>query len=102
MRWQRGHSLVEWSIIFSVLVLAIFFSFTTAKRGIISKAMHLTDRFVWEKWGNSVQNYGWDIRVESGSSFSGSSQAETREASGNITKLLNAESTTHATSSYLP
>jgi hypothetical protein len=100
---SKGHSLAEWVITLSVIVVITLFVLTTTKRTLVSKAMSTANYFVWTMWGDSVsEDDGYDKKYSADSTFSDSKNNQLLENAGDIRAIVDSRSAAHTSSTYRP
>lgn len=102
---KRGYSLVDWVVVFAVVISATVMFIAPVKRAITAKILHTTDYALWGVWGvrgddEVKEEGGWNHNqigaVESG--VDQSLAAKSIENKGKVTAILNASS--NSSSSY--
>jgi hypothetical protein len=65
MLGHKGHSLVTWVTIFTVIITGLAFISTPLKRTLTNKIWRLTDWYFWTSWGDLADQYKGDELVRS-------------------------------------
>lgn len=101
---NKGHSLVLWVTVFSVILAVLSFINTPLKRAIQGKVMALADFTFWTRWGDEVNQYKGDdtnFTKSKSSQNAVNNQLEVKKsgAKGYITNYLSSETTEDTVSS---
>lgn len=54
---RKGYSLVMWTVIFSLVIVALSFFQAPLRRTLQGKLMRTADHLIWGMWGNEPQDY---------------------------------------------
>jgi hypothetical protein len=71
--------MVDWTIIFTIVLTAFFFINNSLKRTLQSKAMTTGDYLLWTSWKNDVQQFKGELTTHSRSEMSQHHYAGMRE-----------------------